>query len=149
MLPARFRPTALNILIVGAVIVAIYAIYQIVVFRNSQKVLRSMPWALIPVALAVLLFYGIQIPFNAAKADIPMIQDVAYVSFPGSNRSNGGGASYEEIQVSKIRFTDQELKNYVLTALRDNTAALNPYGYVEHGRLRTIQHLRTGDDWAK
>ncbi len=124
------KPTALNLLIVGAVIVAIYAIYQIVVFRNSQKVLRSMPWAAIPIALAVLLFYGIQIPFNAAKADIPMIQDVAYVSFPGSNRSNGGAAPYEEIQVSKIRFTDQELKNYVLTALRDNIASLNPHGYV-------------------
>jgi hypothetical protein len=124
------QASALNILIVGAVAVAIYTIYQIVVFRNSQKVLRSMPWVLIPVVLAVLLFYSIQIPFNIAKADIPMIQDVAYVSFPGSNRSNGGGVSYEEIQVSKIRFTDQELKNYVLTALRDNTAALNPYGYV-------------------
>lgn len=124
------QPTALNILIVGAVVVAIYAIYQIIVFRNSRKVLRSMPWALIPVALAVLLFYGIQIPLNAAKADVPLIQDVAYISFPGSNRSNGSGASYEEIQVSKVRFTDQELKSYVLTTLRDNVAALNSHGYV-------------------
>ena len=124
------QPSAVNILIVGAVIVAVYAIYQIVVIRNSQKVLRSMPWVLVPIALAVLLFYGIQIPVNAAKADVPMIQDVAYIQFPGSNRSNGGAAPYEEIQVAQVRFTDQELKNYVLTALRDNIASLNPYGYV-------------------
>jgi len=124
------KPTFLNIAIVGAVVLGLYTIYQVVVFRNYRKVLRSMPWALIPVALAVLLFFGIQIPLNAAKADVPMIQDVAYIQFLGSSRTNGGGVSYEEIQVSKVKFTEQELKSYVLTALRDNIGGLNQFGYV-------------------
>ncbi len=124
------KPTFLNIAIVGAVVIGLYAIYQVVVFRNSQKVLRSMPWALVPVAFSVLIYFGVQIPLNAAKADVPMIQDVAYVQFLGNNRTNGSATPYEETQVAKVQFTDQEMKNYVLSALRDNLAGMNQYGYV-------------------
>lgn len=123
------RPTFINILIVAAVVLALYAIYQIVVFRNSEKVLRSMPWVLAPITLAVLLYFGIQIPVNIAKADVPLIQEVSYVQFPGSNRTNGM-ISYDEMLVSKVQFTDQELKSYVLTSLRDNLAGLDANGYV-------------------
>ena len=134
------KPTFLNILIVGAVVVAIYAIYQIIVFRNSQKVLRSLPWALVPLALAVLLFFGIQIPLNTFKSDVPMIQDVAYIQFLGSNRSNGVGIPYEEAQVAKVKFADQQTKSYVLTALRDNLGGMNQFGYVS---LNTYEPYNT------
>lgn len=123
------RPTVTNILIVAAVVIALYTIYQIVVLRNSKKVVRSLPWALVPISLAVLVYFGIQIPVNLVKTDVPMIQDVAYVQFPGSDRTNGL-VRYDEILVSKVRFTDQELKNYVLTSLRDNIASIDQFGYV-------------------
>lgn len=125
------KPTFINILIIAAVVLALYSIYQIVVFRNSKKVFRSMPWVLVPVALAVMLYFGIQIPVNAVKNDVPLVQEVAYVQFPGSNRTNGM-VPYEELLVAQVQFTELELKDYVLTSLRDNIAGLNQYGYVTY-----------------
>ena len=124
-------PTLINILIIAAVAIALYAIYQVVVLRNSKKVSRSLPWALIPVALAALMYFGIQLPVNAVKNDIPLIQEVAYVQFPGMNRTNGM-VPYDELVVSQVQFTEQDLKDYVLTSLRDNVAGLNKYGYVNY-----------------
>lgn len=132
-------PTLINVLIIAAVTLSLYAIYQIFVIRNSKRALRSLPWVLIPVALAVAMFFGIQIPVNAAKNEIPLIQDVAYVQFPGSGRANGT-VSYEEYLVSKVKFTDQDIKDYVLTALRDNVATIDQNGYVNY---RTEGHFAT------
>ncbi|MCE5189698.1 MAG: cbb3-type cytochrome c oxidase subunit I [Eubacteriales bacterium] len=132
-------PTLINVLIVTAVTIALYAIYQIVVLRNSKRVLHTLPWALVPAALAVAMFFGIQIPVNAAKNDIPLIQDVAYVQFPGSNRTSGN-RSYDEYLVSQIKFTDQDLKDYVLTSLRDNVATIDRYGNVNY---RTEENYTT------
>lgn len=125
------RPTLVNILIVAAVVIALYAIYQIVVFRNSKKVLRSMPWALVPIALAFAAYFGIQIPVNAVKNDIPMIQDVSYVQFSGTDRASGM-IPYDEFLVSQIEFSEQDVKEYVLTSLRENLASLDQYGYVNY-----------------
>lgn len=125
------RPTLANIMIVAAVVIALYAIYQIVVFRNSKKVLRSMPWALVPIALAFAAYFGIQIPVNAVKNDIPMIQDVSYVQFSGTDRASGM-IPYDEFLVSQIKFSEQDVKEYVLTSLRENLASLDQYGYVNY-----------------
>lgn len=132
-------PTFTNVLIVAAAALALYTIEQIVMFRNSHRVLRSLPWALIPAALAVLMFFGIRIPANAFKNDIPLIQDVAYVQFPGGGRANGV-IGYDEYRVSKVKFADQNLKDYVLTTLRANVASVDSRGYVN---FQTDSHFTT------
>lgn len=134
------NPSVTNLVIVLAVAVALYMIYQIIALRNLGKVARTLPWALIPTALAVAMFFGIQLPANAMKYDIPLIQEVSYIQFPGSNRDNGQ-VPYDEICVSQVRFTEQELKEYVLTSLRENVSAIDSKGYA--GGYRDEGHYTT------
>ncbi len=131
--------TFANVLIVSAAALALYAIEQIVMFRNSGKVLRSLPWVLIPAVFSVMLFFGIRVPANAFKNDVPLIQDVAYVQFPGSGRDNGV-ISYDEYVVSQVKFTDQDVKDYVLSTLRANVASVDSRGFVNY---QTDSHFTT------
>ncbi|MEA5049025.1 MAG: hypothetical protein VB034_10530 [Eubacteriales bacterium] len=117
-----------NLAIVLAAAVALYLIYQIIAIRNLKKAMCSLLWALIPTALAVGMYFGIKIPVNALKYDLPVIQNVSYIQFPGSNRNNGL-VPYDEFCVSQVHFTEQELKEYVLTSLRENVNSIDAKGY--------------------
>ncbi len=124
-------PSLVNVLIIATVTLALYTIYQFIILRNYQKVLRSLPWALIPALLAIVMFLGIQLPINAFKYDVPLVQDVAYVQFSGASRANGL-VSYEESQISKIKFTDIDTRDYVVSTLRSNVGSMDDYGYVSY-----------------
>jgi len=120
-----------NLIIVLAIMIALYIIYQIVSMRNTKKTLRSLPWALIPVAIAAIVYVAMPLPVRLAKYDIPSASEVAYIQFPGSNRTNGT-VPYEEYCVSQVHFTDSEVKDYVLSTLQENVGMLDSSGYLAY-----------------
>lgn len=123
------RPSVTNLLIVAAVMIALYVIYQIVSLRNTKKAIRSLPWALIPAAVALVFYLVSPLALSAMKYDIPTASQVAYIQFPGSNRINGD-VPYDEYRVSQVRFTDQELTKFILSTLQENVNTADSYGNI-------------------
>ena len=122
-------PTLTNLLIVVLVMIALFVIYQVVSLRNTQKAIRSLPWALIPAAVALGFYLLTPLALNATKYDIPNASEVAYIQFPGSNRISGE-VSYDEYRVSLVKFTDENLKKYVLSTLQENVSTTDSYGNI-------------------
>lgn len=121
------RPSVTNLLIVAAVMIALYIIYQIVSLRNTKKAIRSLPWALIPAAIALVFYLVSPLALNAMKYDIPSASQVAYIQFPGLSRTQGD-VPYDEYRVSQVHFTDQELAKFILSTLQDNVNTADSYG---------------------
>lgn len=120
-----------NILLIILIAIGCYAIYQLVVLRKIRRVLLSLPWFLIPGLLSVGLYFGVRIAGNAMRNDVPLQQDVAYVEFPGSDRSQDT-VSYASYLVSQIDFTEEDVIEYVLSALRENVDSYNQYNYFNY-----------------
>ncbi|NLI55166.1 MAG: hypothetical protein GX417_12765 [Clostridiales bacterium] len=118
-----------NILLLLAISVGIYVIYQFVVLRAPQRVLRSLPWLLVPLALAASGYFATQGVTLAIRNDIPRLENVAYVQFGGSGRGTDY-VSYQQYRVSQVRFTENEVKQLALSSLRDNVASIERLGYV-------------------
>ena len=121
------RPSVTNLLIVAAVMVALYIIYQIVSLRNTQKAIRSLPWALIPAAISLVFYLLSPLALNAMKYDIPAVSEVAYIQFPGMTRTQGD-VPYDEYRVSQVRFSDPQLTKYILSTLQENVSTSDNYG---------------------
>mgnify|MGYP000869352536 FL=1 len=120
-----------NILLVFGVALGCFIIYQTVVLRNAKKVLRSLPWYLVPALLAVCIYFGVQVAGIAVRNEIPERSEITYVSFPGSDRISDT-RSYSSMQIEKVRFTDSDLLDYVYVALMDNIDSVNRYGYFNY-----------------
>ncbi|MPM65979.1 hypothetical protein SDC9_112883 [bioreactor metagenome] len=121
------QPSVTNLLIVAAVMIALFVIYQIVSLRNTQKAIRSLPWAMVPAAVALIFYLVSPVTLNMMKYDIPTASQVAYIQFPGSNRVNGE-VPYDEYRVSQVRFSDQELTKFILSTLQENINTSDNYG---------------------
>ncbi len=130
--------------IVIAVAVGIYLIYQIIVLRTAKKVLRSLPWLLVPLAIGAAGYFGTAAATTAMQNDIPRLENVAYVRFDGDNRGVEQ-ISYQQHLVSQVRFTEKDVKEYALDTLADNVVSIRQRGYVyyeydeKQGYLQTTQ----------
>ncbi len=116
-----------NILLIFGVALGGYIIYQTVVFRNAKKVLRSLPWYLVPALLAGCIFFGVQATGLAVRNEVPERSQIEYVSFPGSDRASDN-RGYASVQIAKVKFTDKDLLDYAYVALMDNIDSVNRYG---------------------
>ncbi|MEN6594643.1 MAG: ABC transporter permease [Clostridiaceae bacterium] len=117
-----------NILLAFGVALGCYIIYQVVVFRNAKKVIRSLPWYLIPALFAVCLFFGVQVAGMKVRNEVPQRSEIAYVTFPGSDRASDL-RGYASLLVANVHFTDPELIDYAYVVLKDNIESVNLYGY--------------------
>ena len=120
-----------SIPIVIGVAVGIYLIYQIVVLRTAKKVLFSLPWLLIPLSVGIAGYFGTIGAANVMQNDLPNMQDVAYVQFGGESRGSEA-ISYQQYMVSKVRFTEAEVRQYAVETLRDNVATIQRSGYINY-----------------
>lgn len=117
-------------IVIGAAI-SIYVIYQIIVLRSAKKVLLSLPWLLVPLAIGFAGYYGTDSAYKAMQSYVPNSQDVAYIQFGGQNRGSES-ISYQQYMVSKVKFSEQEMRNYALDTLRDNVATIRNAGYLNY-----------------
>ncbi len=122
----------ISIPIVIAVAVGIYAIYQTVVLRSFKKVLFSLPWILVPAVVGGAAYFGTIGIANTMQSYVPNSQDVAYVQFTGESRGSEN-ITYQQYQVSKVHFTESDVKNYAVETLRDNIATIRLTGYLSYG----------------
>ena len=122
----------ISIPIVIAVALGIYVIYQTVVLRSFKKVLFSLPWILVPAVIGVAAYFGTIGIANTMQSFVPNSQDVAYVQLTGENRGSEN-ITYQQYMVSKVRFTESDVKNYAVETLRDNIATIRLTGYMSYG----------------
>ena len=133
-----------SISIVIAVAVGIYLTYQIVVLRTAKKVLLSLPWILVPVLIGVAGYFGTLGAATSMQNYAPEAQDVAYVQLNGASRGSEA-ITYQQYMVSKVRFSEDDVKKYAVETLRDNIATIRTMGYLnysyneESGRLLVSQ----------
>ena len=123
---------AISIPIVIAVAVGIYVIYQAVVLRIFKKVLFSLPWMLVPLAIGVAGYFGTIGAASSMQGFVPNAQDVAYVQLTGESRGSES-ITYQQYLVSKVRFTESDVKNYAVETLRDNIATVRLSGFMNYG----------------
>ena len=121
----------LSIPIVIGIAIGIYLIYQIVVLRTAKKVLLSLPWLLIPLAIGFAGYFGTIGAANVMQNDVPDTQDVAYIQFGGESRGSEA-ITYQQYMVSKVRFTEEDLLQYAVETLRDNIATIRRSGYINY-----------------
>ena len=117
--------------IVVGIAVGIYVIYQIVVLRTAKKVLRTLPWLLVPIAIGAAGYFGTMGTASAMQTYVPNTQDVAYVQFPGVSRGSES-ISYQQYEVSKVKFTETDVRQYAVETLRDNIANIRRLGYINY-----------------
>lgn len=121
----------LSIPIVLGIAAGIYVIYQFVVLRTAKKVLLSLPWLLVPLAVGLAGYFGTIGAASTMQNFVPNVQDVAYVQFGGSARGTEG-ISYQQYMVSKVKFTETDVRQYAVETLRDNVATIRRAGYINY-----------------
>ncbi len=122
-------PNRTNILLLLAIAIGIYLIYQIVVLRSMKKVVRTLPWLMIPLALSVAGFFGTRGMTQALQTEIPNQDDIAYVQFGGVYRGTSM-MTYQQYLVSEVEFTEESVIDYALSSLQDNISSIQRVGYV-------------------
>lgn len=143
VIASRFvLPVRYSAWVIVGVAAVIFIIYQITVLRNVKKVLRSLPWMLIPALLSLAVFFGVQIAGEAAKSYVPAVEDVAYIEFPGNSRTNGV-MGYEQYRVSQVRFTEEDVKEYVVASLQENVDMIAQNGYVNYDYSAANDYIYT------
>ncbi len=120
-----------SIPIVIGVAVGIYVIYQIIVLRTAKKVLLSLPWLMVPLAVGVAGYFGTIGAASSMQSFVPNTQDVAYVQFSGVGRGSEA-INYQQYQVSKVKFTETDVRQYAVETLRDNIANIRRSGYINY-----------------
>ncbi len=121
----------MSIPIVIGVAAGVYVIYQIVALRNTKKMLLSLPWLAIPLALGVAGYFGTTGMAKAMQDFVPNTQDVAYVRLEGADRGTEY-TSYQQHLVSKVQFTETDIRQYAVETLRDNVATIHRSGYLNY-----------------
>ena len=125
------RQRNLSVPIVIGVAAGLYLIYQIVVLRTAKKVLLSLPWLLIPLAIGFAGYYGTIGAATTMQNYVPNTQDVAYVQFEGTSRG-AEAIPYQQYMVSKVHFTEAEVRQYAVETLRDNVSTIRNTGRLEY-----------------
>ena len=120
-----------SIPIVIGVAIGIYVIYQIIVLRTARKVLLSLPWLLVPLAVGVAGYFSTVGAASSMQNYVPNTQDVAYVQFDGVSRGSET-ITYQQYMVSNVRFTETDVRQYAVETLRDNIASIRQSGYINY-----------------
>ncbi len=120
-----------SIYIVISVALGIYLIYQVIALRSVKKVLLSLPWLLVPMAVGVAGYFGTIGAASSMQRYVPNTQDVAYVQFNGASRGSES-ITYQQYMVSKVQFTESDIKRYAVETLRDNVATIRKSGYLNY-----------------
>ncbi|MBA4347744.1 MAG: hypothetical protein C0413_02715 [Clostridiales bacterium] len=120
-----------SIPIVVGIAVGIYIIYQLVALRSAKKMMLSLPWLLVPLALGVAGYFGTTSAAKSLQSFVPNTQDVAYVQLNGANRGSEY-VSYQQYLVSKVQFTETDVCQYAVETLRDNVATIRTSGYLNY-----------------
>ncbi len=134
----------LSIPIVLGIAVGIYVIYQVVVLRVMKKVLVSLPWLLVPLALGFAGYFGTIGAANTMQDFVPNVQDVAYVQFGGLARGTEG-ITYQQYMVSKVKFSETDVRQYAVETLRDNVATIRRAGYINYAYDENSGYLLTNE----
>lgn len=121
----------ISIPIVIGISAGIYVIYQLVALRSTRKMLVSLPWLLVPLAIGVAGYFGTTGAAKAMQSYVPNTQDVAYVQFNGTGRGSEY-TSYQQYLVSKVQFTETDVRQYAVETLRDNVATIHRSGYLNY-----------------
>ncbi len=121
--------TKIFVCLILAAAFSCYTVYQIIVLRNTKRVLLSLPWFLCSVAVACAIIFGAQAAAKSTLGVCPEAGEIASVSFTGYDRGSSP-VSYATILTSKIEFTEEEVKSCVADTLRENIRSMNEYGYV-------------------
>lgn len=125
------RQRNVSLPIVIGIAIGIFVIYQIIVLRTAKKVLLSLPWLLVPLAVGVAGYFGTMGGAKALQNYVPNTQDVAYVQMNGSSRGSEV-ITYQQYMVSKVRFTEDDMRQYAVETLRDNVATIRRSGYLSY-----------------
>lgn len=132
-----------SMLIILGIAAGIYVIYQTVVLRSTRKVLLSLPWLLIPLAIGFAGYFGTIGAASTMQNYVPNTQDVAYVQFGGQNRGTEG-ITYQQYLVSKVKFSETDVRQYAVETLRDNVSTIRRVGYIDYSYdVRTGNMLTT------
>lgn len=130
-------------IVIGAAI-AIYVIYQTIVLRTAKKVLLSLPWLLIPLAIGFAGYYGTKGATAALQQTVPNVQDVAYIQFGGQSRGSES-VTYQQYMVSQVKFTETDMRQYAVETLRDNIATIRRSGYLDYPYDAQTGYLPTSE----
>lgn len=130
-------------IVIGAAI-AIYVIYQTIVLRTAKKVLLSLPWLMIPLAIGFAGYYGTKGATTALQQTVPNVQDVAYVQFGGQSRGTES-VSYQQYMVSKVKFTEMDIREYAVDTLRDNIATIRSSGFLNYSYDAQMGYMPTSE----
>ena len=120
-----------SIPVVIGVAIGIYVIYQLIVLRTAKKLLLSLPWLLVPLAVGVAGYYGTLGAASSMQNYVPNTQDVAYVQFAGVGRGSEA-TNYQQYMVSKVHFTETDVRQYAVETLRDNISTIRRTGYINY-----------------
>ena len=121
----------ISIPIIVGIAAGIYVIYQLVALRSTKKMLISLPWLLVPLALGVAGYFGTTSAAKSMQNFVPNTQDVAYVQLNGAGRGTEY-IPYQQYLVSKVQFTETDIRQYAVETLRDNIATIHRAGYLNY-----------------
>lgn len=125
---------------------AVYVVYQIIGMRNMKRVMVSLPFFLCPLAVTVVLGVVIQNAANSALRTVPSAGEMDYVVFEGYDSENAV-PGYTTLQLSKIHFTEDEVKSLVADSLAkavENVVASQEGGvsyYQPYSEYETIERI--------
>jgi len=95
-----------------AVALLVFVLCQFITLHSIKTVLKSLPYFLVSVALAVGGYFCINSMVNEALVYTPKPAEIASVSFRGHDTVQGGN-EYTSLLLEKIHFTNDSLKKYV------------------------------------
>ena len=122
-------PRLKTFVILLAASLIVYLAYQFIVLRSPKKVFASLVWYACTVAVAAGLYFGMAGISNAVLNETPAAADIQSVQFVRNEQSYYGQPSYVEVQVSKLRFTNNAVKECAADALQAAVARIKTPGY--------------------
>jgi ABC-2 type transport system permease protein len=126
---------------------AVYVVYQIIVLRNTKRMVRSLPWFACTLAATVLMALGIRGGCQQALSRMPSADEISYVVFEGHD-SDSAVPSYSTLLLSRIHFTEESVKNLVADTLRNASSKMlqqistGRSEYQVYSEYETIERVR-------
>lgn len=110
------RKLTIAILVVASL--AIYIAYQAIALRGVKRVAKTLPWYVCTAALAFAVFFGMRAVNTSVLNVSPAASEIQSVQF-GVPEPEWGEANYNNLLVSNIVFTEDEVKDCVAKYLHN------------------------------
>jgi len=144
MLPITMRENDLLSVYGGVLIaaaLAVFFLYQLIVTQNFKSVLKTLPFFLVSVCLAL----GVSLLIDTAADNMlnttPQASEIESVTFRGYDET-AGDPVYSTGLTRDVAFTDDETKEYVAQALQTAVVKLqsdNDMDYYEYNAFKVIE----------